>query len=347
VTASEKNAERPWRLISIALAAIGLALSAYTIVASERRDRATELKLAEVRGQTNAAELKGLLAAARDILSGNEGSTEIVVTTSRRVPRAAQEKAKRKIELALAIDPQNGEAHRLLGLCYRLSGDHQGARSEFSRSLQLNPMDFSALLDLAAERRDASDLSGAEMAYRAIIRDGSRHERFLAQIAMAKLLWNAERISEAMVYAVASCAAEPEHYLGHYYVGLLAASLDDDAKAAASCKLAGELQPDHAGVYLCAARAYHRMAQTMPVRVRRDYLLHAEHALRAGIRRATPVSGALYEELGAVLEALARVSDAIDAYRTALDFPDEVDPQFALHRIALLEDKMHQRKLVH
>ncbi len=253
-----------------------------------------------VRDATFAQAHAGLAAAYQASGATSIGALPVVDT----IPKAAD--AARR---ALALDPQLGEAHRILAQADEQAWRWPSAEAHYRSAIAVDANDASAHLDL-----------GAHLLYQGRIEEGlalARHGRALdplwpdRTVRLAWLLYQARRYDEAIRELRTVLAADPDQVQALWFLGfaLIEASRFDEAVQTAERAVAvWDRNPAAlsllARAYARAGRArgrrrhHRRAAAARPRRLRATRGLRAclsrDRRQRAGPRRAgAGVSGAL------------------------------------------------------
>lgn len=319
------------------LDATAILVSICALIVSLRTCHVEERNATMVRRQ----ELQGHLDRAHDLLAGVEGATEI---SNRKLLPEVIEQVEREIQRVLAIDPRSAAAHRLRGVCYRASGQDSLALHEFRTAVSITPSFARAYLNLGTALRDGGDVAGAMTAYQTAHQRGSRHDKFLAELALARLAFDKGENDEALRRASHATQLEPDHFLGHLYTGLVNARLKNHREAAKSCERAEMLRPRYSPITLCIGKAYRHMAEADPSMESRSQRLSRSDRASAAAVADDSLSPEAREERGRVLLLLDRPREARDELEIATDLyrSDDVDSQNRLARkIEWIEKTAH------
>jgi DNA-binding winged helix-turn-helix (wHTH) protein/tetratricopeptide (TPR) repeat protein len=73
---------------------------------------------------------------------------EIIIAGYGAAPREVLERARERVGLALALSPQDGRCHRIMGLAHLFLREHDAAERNLRRALHLNPYDADALAQM-------------------------------------------------------------------------------------------------------------------------------------------------------------------------------------------------------
>lgn len=103
-------------------------------------------------------------------------------------------------------DPSRAHAHRELGRALVFWGEYPAGRDALERAVALTPEDAPAWHDLGIVRHQLGDLAGAEAALARAVALRPRDPR--PRLALAALLWNQQRLAEALAQYDALIALE-------------------------------------------------------------------------------------------------------------------------------------------
>lgn len=265
-----------------------------------------ELAGGDLDGAENA--FQAALAQRADYANALLGLAEIESRRNR--PQAAG----KRIEQAVAAEPDNVHAQLSLGRYLSSTGDYQGAEAALLMATELDPTLFRARIDLA-------DLYATQL----------------------------NRPTEAVAAYRAALDLNPDHAGAHYAIGILLARQGQTAEAEAMLTRAMQLEPANPLPPMGLARLYtaignpasalesvDRALAIQPSLVqagalRGEILLAQGNQLAASqqfdqLLRANPKSGSLALRIGMLYQGAGRIEAAAQAYRRAI----RIDPSLAL-----------------
>lgn len=88
------------------------------------------------------------------------------------------------------LQPENASIHTLSGALKSLQNDHEGARAEYQKALQLNPKSFSAAFNLAEVEFVTANYQGALEQFQSLLRARPRDEVLLFRVYICALMQN-------------------------------------------------------------------------------------------------------------------------------------------------------------
>lgn len=215
------------------------------------------------------------------------------------------ESAVRKLQAAVAQDPDFVLAHSELGKAYLALNDFKGATEAFRRATALDPWSFQDHMDLATAYRE---LGRFREAARVFVRAGELNTESLeAQLGAAECYLRADQTVQALVHAESAREIAPEsedalHLLARAYEGQ-----NDYERAAQVYEELLEDVAEHAEVAMELALAHIRSEQYERAR---DVLLD--------VIRAHPDRLQTFRHLGYCFLKLGEVDQAMAKYERAI-----------------------------
>lgn len=200
-----------------------------------------------VAGPTTPSEAQRLVAYFDEDAGRNsvyEGMA-YVVYGRQRGSRAALEEGIRRLEAALRLDPEQGEAQYLLGFARMQLGQMGAALPALEAAVRLDP-DVPERLNALAQAYEASGMDASQAA---------RHYRRALEVQPAladvrvnygRLLERSGQISEAAVAYAAAAQEQPWLAVAHYNLGTARLQQGQTGEAEAALRRAVELEPDYA-----------------------------------------------------------------------------------------------------
>ena len=143
-------------------------------------------------------------------------------------------------ERALGLNPHLAQAHLNLGNVLYAQGDLQGALQAYQRAAEQDNVE--AKVQVGQALHQAGQPLPAEKIFRAVLQHLPQHPR--ARTALAELLLEQRRTSEALTEATQPVQSHPELPEGHHVLGNVQSSLGQLDAAMSSYEKALKLQPD-------------------------------------------------------------------------------------------------------
>ncbi|MEO8660188.1 MAG: sulfatase-like hydrolase/transferase, partial [Bryobacteraceae bacterium] len=227
-------------------------------------------------------------------------------------------KALKELEALSLKLPDVPDLRIALGLGQQKQGRHADAAATIRQALQLNPSNALAHFNLAVSLFRLQQLNEAAKEAQAALALApwySRAEELMANIRFAQKDYAGAQSSFERLLA-----ADPQSFVAHFNLGVLAASGKQWEKAENHLNSCLKINPN-------AAEAYNALGS---VYLQQGYVDKARSALERAIRLKPDFAWAHYN-LGLAFEREQRVQEALRNYRQALT----ADPRFAAARIAL------------
>ncbi|KGM54016.1 hypothetical protein N799_07310 [Lysobacter arseniciresistens ZS79] len=220
--------------------------------------------------------------------------------------RGAADEALAAAREAVAAQPQDPAAHRLLAAAQRLSGDEAGALATVDHALSLAPDDANLHLDRAGMLLGRRQLDAAQAALARSI--GLDPNQFPAYIVQAQLAIGRGELDEAERLTRTAARLAPEHPQIAALEGTLALRRGDADRALAILARAAERYPDEPTLRHALGFAY----------LAKGHLAFAEQAFRR-LREAQPDSLPLRALVADLLRRQGRPAEAADELATLAD----------------------------
>jgi len=205
----------------------------------------------------------------------------------------------------LALSPDAGPVHTLLGVELKLAGDFDGAVSHYRRVLEINPASYRAAHNLAIALEAQGKTDEAIGYYRKALRGNCQYVR--AHNNLGSLLKSQGKLEEAKSHFVRALQLEPDHLNALNNLGNVLALQGRFDQAAYYYNRALQINPDY-------ARAHYNLATALKQNRRYDEAVgHYRRALQLGLDGAE-----LHCNLGIALQLQGRDTEALINYREAL-----------------------------
>lgn len=150
--------------------------------------------------------------------------------------------AEQNMHVYLKARPNDAGAHYGLGRVYELGMQFDKAKSEFLRSLELQPAQTESWYELGDMALKQNDYAGALTDFQNVLARDAQHGGALA--GSGEALFREKRYEEALPYLRRAVAAAPDYQPGHYYLGLTLSRLgqkeESDRELLTAQKLADE-----------------------------------------------------------------------------------------------------------
>lgn len=233
--------------------------------------------------------------------------------------RDARDEALAAAREALSASPDDPQAHRLLAMALRASGDGEAARASIEQAIALAPDDADLHFERAGYLLGAHQLAEAQAALAQTL--ALDPNQFGAYLLQAQLALGHGDLDEADRLARLAARIAPEHPWLKVLEGTLALRRGDADAALAILSKAAELAPDDAQVRYALGFAY----------LARQHYAFAEQAFR-GVLEQTPDATSLRGLIAELLQRQGRHAEAADELAPLLG--DEKTATPALRRFA-------------
>lgn len=130
------------------------------------------------------------------------------------------EAAREEIERALALAPDDADAHRLLGVLFLGRGETLYARQHLERALAIRPDFHAARGDLATALLAEERWEEAATLFAELTETASYENRALAHAGLAWALYNQGRLRDAAHHSKVAIALDPRLCAGYENLGL-------------------------------------------------------------------------------------------------------------------------------
>ncbi len=160
-------------------------------------------------------------------------------------PAQSQEKALQALRLAVELDPYNDRAHAILGMCLVFRKEHELAKTEAERALELNPNLALGRLSRSFVNvysgRPTEGVADARMAIRLSPRDPLM---FAFENFVAWGSYLARDYVTAAEWASRMTAKYPDYIFGHFDLAIACAQVGQTERASQALKEAQRITPD-------------------------------------------------------------------------------------------------------
>ncbi|MDQ3511268.1 MAG: tetratricopeptide repeat protein [Pseudomonadota bacterium] len=235
--------------------------------------------------------------------------------------RGAAEEALEAARAAVAEQPQDPDAHRLLGMSLRLAGDITAATAAIDHAIALAPEDADLHLARAGLLLQDRQLDAAQAALARSV--GLDPNQFPAYILQAQLAIGRGDLDEAERLARSATRIAPGHPLIAAIEGTLALRRGDPDRALVILTQASERAPDEPQLRHALGFAY----------LAKGHFAFAEQAFRGMLER-DPGSQTLQMLIADVLRRQGRHGEAADELAKVLD---QTDTPMLQRLVAMLE----------
>jgi tetratricopeptide (TPR) repeat protein len=167
--------------------------------------------------------------------------------------------AKRLYRELLGLRPTHVGARNNLALLLDADGNHQGALAELDRALELEPDNWTLLVNRGTLLGATGRFAAAERDLKKVLRLEPSHAEALFNLGVVmskKGLWG-----EAVPHLRRAVELNPERGAAHYYLGEALNHVDDLYGALAAYQRAAELQPDNPRALYGLGIIYDRLAR--------------------------------------------------------------------------------------
>jgi tetratricopeptide (TPR) repeat protein len=242
------------------------------------------------------------------LAAGNPSASALMVMAKINLAQQKIDEAIKGMRAALEIDPNNPQAHFVLGTALSMKGEGPAARTELARTLEIDPGMFEARRILAQVHSSLGEHEYAiEEARRYLtVKPDSMQTRILLAQSLVILRRMDEALSELNAIPESDRTADVLYALGRVQI-----VAGNDVEAREYLTRANELMPTH-----------HDILRNL-VRLDRKEGRFAESVARVGAAvEADPENAKLYTLSGLVAQMDGRSDDAEKAFQKAI----EIDP---------------------
>ena len=210
------------------------------------------------------------------------------------------------MQKALALLPEDAEAHNNLGVIFRALGRLSEADANYRRALELEPDYAEAHNNLGNLLKDLGRLTEAETSYRRAL--APRPDYAEAHYNLGNTLHAMGRLGEAEAHYLRTLALEPDHAEALNGLGNTLKALGRPQEAETHYRRALALDPGYAEATCNLGATLHDQGRVKEA----EACFHRALELRPDYAEA-------HNNLGVILRALGRLAEAESSYRRALE----------------------------
>ncbi|MGI8784006.1 MAG: tetratricopeptide repeat protein [Acidobacteriota bacterium] len=310
-----------------------------------------------------------------------ESAQQAVRIASEHLKSGRYDQAIAELKKALARDPRSPTAHMLLGFAYRAQGSYEmigEAKAELRQALALDPNLHLARFYLARVYLDLGRPDSARQELETALRAAPKVPQFLA------LLAEVHRVSgdpaEAIRLSTQALETDPSFAVAHYYRGMSYLDLKRKEEAIQEIEkalISGQMLPDiylalgsihlEAGrpgkaigwlekaIALDPGKAEARLKLARGYRLQGQLDRALDQLRQVAPERQSFLSSAYFQELhsealfemGSTLQAQGETSQAIEAYRKAIELNDRNGPAHQQLATLLLNQAQYEQARPH